>query len=493
MERETVILGSENSLRIAIEWRSDYESNGPVGRTWGDLELWVEDTLVWGSIGVAKKPTGITWSWIDLLEFLANAWPYLANEEQHPIEFANHWDEPPCLGQLWGYAQVRWSHVADEVADREDEALRNFFAVHDFAEALRGAQPPQFLLMRQGELMIASTAKQQWELSYTATMSTLVDLGDSIAERIDTLTDARSTRARERWTLRDSTSFVKQLQIATGRSADELAKIWPTDISAPGANDDRYELRAAARMIARSISDDQLKKVLEFIYRLPKGRPAKLDPLRAEATVALSEINSSDPALQGYILAALLRKNISRQQGKIDPDDILKNWGVEIHKVNYDDLPLDAIAVWALDRTPTVLLNQKGPRARHPSGSRSTLAHEICHILVDTDGALPVVEVLGGAIPHAIEQRANAFAAELLLPQNIVSKEINTSLKFTYLPQERELEVNNVMGRLSAAYGVSHETIAWQIINSKCLEYDLRLIETIKKNYLNSIKSPFSF
>jgi hypothetical protein len=34
---------------------------------------------------------------------------------------------------------------------------------------------------------------------------------------------------------------------------------------------------------------------------------------------------------------------------------------------------------------------------------RFTLAHELCHLLVDRKGSLPVAEVLGGATPNRPE------------------------------------------------------------------------------------------
>lgn len=491
MEREAVILGSSNSIRIAIEWRSNAESDGPIGKTWGDLQLWIGDSLVWGSVSVAERPVGITWSWIDLFEFLANAWPYLANEEQQPIAFTHHKEAPARLSELWGRAQVRWMSVPDDIADREDKLLRDFLAVHDLAEALPGAQPPQLLLMRQGERMIVSSVRQQWELPYMAVMSVLAELCEFIADRIKDLSDDRSRRSIERWNQRDSLSHIKRLQIATGRSEGELRQIWPTDLDATASNEDRYELRAAARMLDKRIPENKQKEILKLIYDLPKGKPLALKPLQDEAEEVIAESGSSDPTLQGYVLATMLRAHFSRLNARVNPDEILQGWGVTIRRLDDKNLLLDAIAVWANDRSPTILLNQNGPRARHLSGTRSTLAHEICHLLLDTDGALPAVEVLGGVIPHAIEQRANAFAAEFLLPRNIAAKYIHKELKYTYQEKERERQVDSVMDQLSDEFGVSHETIAWQIINSDCVADDLKLIERIKNKYLNSIKSPF--
>ena len=64
---DPLVFGEPGALRFILYWRDDYGSAGPVGRTWGDLQLWVDDTLVWGSpYGDAGQPQGVRWSWIDL-------------------------------------------------------------------------------------------------------------------------------------------------------------------------------------------------------------------------------------------------------------------------------------------------------------------------------------------------------------------------------------------------------------------------------------------
>lgn len=69
------------------------------------------------------------------------------------------------------------------------------------------------------------------------------------------------------------------------------------------------------------------------------------------------------------------------------------------------------------NRAPLVLLNENC--ARHAdaegkpmrSGIRFTLAHELCHLLIDRDSGSQLALVSGPWAPKAVEQRANAFAA----------------------------------------------------------------------------------
>ena len=180
--------------------------------------------------------------------------------------------------------------------------------------------------------------------------------------------------------------------------------------------------------------------------------------------------------------------NLSR---RVDPDKILRSWGVEIQEFPIPDSNLDAVAVWGACHTPTILLNPVGPRSRQVKGQRVTLAHEMCHILVDLDGALPVVDVLGlsGNVHRAIEQRANAFAAEFLLPRFEGFNFIKKALNFVYDQAERNTALERAIGELAEVYGLSHETVAWQILNSHSVESKDRPVFEKK---LKSVYDPFN-
>jgi Zn-dependent peptidase ImmA (M78 family) len=51
---------------------------------------------------------------------------------------------------------------------------------------------------------------------------------------------------------------------------------------------------------------------------------------------------------------------------------------------------IDAVACWGPRHGPAVLLNREGRHAHTERGARATLAHEICHLLIDRQGSLPL-------------------------------------------------------------------------------------------------------
>lgn len=488
MERERLSFGADGALRIILEWRDDYEGDGSVGKTWGDLQLWVGDTLVWGQLDSSGQIQGVTWSWIELLEFLGNAWPYLIEEELFPITFDNREDRRKHLGELYGCAKYHWSKLNEQEADEEDALLRDFLAVHDLTEALHGAQPSQLLLLRQGNQMLVATTRQEWTLPFAATMLTLEEFSEAIKEKIAYLRDKRSEAARSRWESRDSMPTAKRVHIATGIDESILNQVWPTSLGT--ANDDLYELKAAARMIGDKLPDNQLKTVLAKIKGLPNGKSLDLGILHQKAARLIEEQRSTDPAMQGRHLALMLREHLNCKTGKVEPKNILINWGVSIQEFKIDNSRLDAIAVWGGKHAPTILLNVEGPRAKVPSGTRSTLAHEICHLLADIDGALPVAEVFGGDVPYVIERRANAFAAELLLPRFVAGAYLTKELKFVHTQDQRVKTTEEVISYLADFYGTSHETTAWQIIRSDSAELTTEVQKALDTR-LKSISDPF--
>ncbi len=483
-----LILGEPGALRCVLHWRDDYGSAGPVGRTWGDLQLWVDDTLVWGNpCAEGGRPQGLRWSWIDLAEFLAVAWPYLEEEETYPITFASQFDMPRHLGELRGRAALQRRRLSAPEAEAQEALVDDFLLVHDLGESLKGAFPPSLLLLREGWRMRVANTAREWRLDFARTMDTLQALAESIVARIEMLDDDRSSLARERWQARSDLDALPRLEAATGLRAEILEQIWPRPLAV--ADPLSYPLKAAARMIGGGLEPATLRALLAEIEAIPDGpAPTALDEPRQLAAEALRDHQDDTPFLQGYRLAQLVREYLRQAEGRLDPEALLRGWGIDLRDRDLGSDRLDAIAVWGQGHRPTVIVNSGGLRSRLPTGRRTTCAHELCHLLVDTDDALPAVEVLGGRVPQPLEQRANAFAAELLLPLDAAGRAVETELAHVHTPDARRQAIEDVLQRLHRDYGVSFETAAWQTKNSGRLA---PLDEDALQPYLRSLWAPF--
>jgi Zn-dependent peptidase ImmA (M78 family) len=108
---------------------------------------------------------------------------------------------------------------------------------------------------------------------------------------------------------------------------------------------------------------------------------------------------------------------------------------------------------------------------------RATYAHELAHLLLDRTTALPLAEVIGGRAVGSTEERARAFAAQLLLPK----EEAGRALASTTDPAQ-------TVRSLQSRYGVSQEIIAWQARNS-----DVQLSAEVHAVLRSFVSRPWRF
>ena len=71
---------------------------------------------------------------------------------------------------------------------------------------------------------------------------------------------------------------------------------------------------------------------------------------------------------------------------------------------------------------PIIFVNRSSNYNQNEKGRRFTMAHELCHILHDQSRARKLPHISGPWASPAIEQRANAFAAWLLMPRRLLSR-----------------------------------------------------------------------
>jgi Zn-dependent peptidase ImmA (M78 family) len=71
---------------------------------------------------------------------------------------------------------------------------------------------------------------------------------------------------------------------------------------------------------------------------------------------------------------------------------------------------------------PAILVNKTSLYNETEPGRRFTLAHELCHVLYDRSRAQRIAHTSGPWAAPGIEKRANAFAAMLLMPRDLVRR-----------------------------------------------------------------------
>jgi Zn-dependent peptidase ImmA (M78 family)/transcriptional regulator with XRE-family HTH domain len=147
--------------------------------------------------------------------------------------------------------------------------------------------------------------------------------------------------------------------------------------------------------------------------------PAALQAGTFPQTGAAADRHES-PAREGYRLASSVRawlRNASDPLGDVGAL-IERRFGVAILVRALSTVRSTAASVRAEDVAGIVLNARDLHRKQNPLLARVHLPHELCHVLFDpSDGGVHiVVDVEADRKAHAAEQRARAFAAELLLP-----------------------------------------------------------------------------
>ena len=98
-----------------------------------------------------------------------------------------------------------------------------------------------------------------------------------------------------------------------------------------------------------------------------------------------------------------------------------------------------------------------------------TLAHELCHLLLDGRHALSAIEVLKARMPAGVEQRAKSFAGEFLLPSHVAAEHWLVADR----PQGRQ-GVEAVVVELTEDLVVTRSVAAWKLEHGAA-SYDVQL------------------
>jgi len=459
-QSEIELSGAPDGLQFAWQPGQDpSRSSSPRGE--GCLCLVLAGEVLWGDEGSAGVPTGVEADWGLFLEHLAGAWPWLTLEEGYPLGFT-----PLSPGKLWRYVEEQSGGV-EGLSDGEYEALVRFEHRHDLAAGLDGIILPRLLVLREGKQCWLECPDRDLAVRrpWAEVHEVLTQMGEALAAHIGTQGKAgedlarfwqdRAERARTKFfALRSGLTDAERGELVT--SADE-AVFWEAD-------DDDSEILAAARMTVGVTGTDVVARVLRNVRDLPPVQTPALDALGDRVQMELASRPSDErPYEIGHAVAGYVREQLGLAMDApfLELEDRLREWGVMVREESFDpEGQVDAVACWGPGHGPAVLLNTvSAGRTVHVGGRRSTLAHELCHLLLDREGSLPLAEVLGGAAPRWVERRANAFAAELLLPREAALDAVKEAF-----------DLETALRDLTQSFCVSQQLAANQIRNAPGFE-----------------------
>jgi hypothetical protein len=432
--------------------------------TTANLQMRVHGSAIWPVLG--EDGVSIEIQIDDLLSQITEFWKPLMLRQVYPL--AANPDRPSLFR-----AEVarRWGEMPSELADQEDDVLTAFEEAHDLSRAFAGQFGlPAFWLMRAGDQMVCESAGRTWRLDYAETRCSLSVIGDAIAARLGGHDEGRWGSLIEAWRARDRGEAASLLAWSTGLSAGTAAKFIaeqllaaPTGV-ADAANDDD-ELRLAARM-AGGLPEAETRRIIELARTVKPVEAPELDALSSAVKAHLSrDFADHAPFAQGEAAASFVREAMGFASVQVvDIFALVSSLGAPVHCIDAAPPTLDGLAVWGPKHGPGALINQASRRIANRgrpesnTGARVTLAHELCHLLIDRGQALSAVDVLGGRMPRSVERRAKAFAGEFLLPGRVAAD--------IWLARDQptaQKELTAFLDRLARRYGVTRTVAAWKL------------------------------
>ncbi len=434
------LIGNPDGLQFALT----LSFADKMGLGWGEGMVFLAGESVWFAEGPEGQEIPLSWTWADLLAFLGRWWPWLVLEEDYPLPL-----QPLYPAFFLREAERRWLELPDDQAEEEEDVVHRFIARHDLAEAFKGLFLPSLFMLRQGKTChISAGARHTRIRPWFEVQNTLEEVAETIAAAVLTSSNPRARQALELWKQREKNLTEKELYLTTGLSSDARNRL-------PGIDWRSAEIRAVARMSSGAVVAADQEELLTRIAAVPRRETPELD--RLSALIRAEFLETGPPHQQGYWAAARLRQELGTNEQKvIEPREYLEQWGVLIEVFERESCPVEAVTAWGERHGPVIIVNHAASsRAGHEYGQRATMAHELAHLILDREGAMPAGEVLGGRTPEYPEKRARAFAAEFLLPR----KTAETAVR-------RHASLEEAAQYLQKTYRVSTELLAWQINNS---------------------------
>jgi hypothetical protein len=452
-------MGKE-ALKFSLEWA---KSNGYSDRlTTAALNVSAGGKTIWPVEGAGHISLEIQAD--DLLSHLTEFWKPLILRQTYPIA-----TQPARPSLLRAEAEKRWGSTPTEVAVREDAQISAFEEAHDLSRSFAGQfDLPPLWLVREADRVLVETRSGLHMVPFEAACDALIKTGDEIATRFEASHADRWSGLVRAWRARDLgepavlLAWAASLDQDVARTFAEEGILTAPESVAEAANDND-ELRVAARM-ASALPPQQIRQIIQLVSSFPKSAAPKLDDLTYRTAEHIDRYFSNHrPYEQGEAVANFVRKQVNLASMQFfDIFALVESLSVSLNLKAVEPRTLFALAVWGSRHGPAVLLNENGLTyrgdIRRSSVARVTLAHELCHLLLDRSHTLSAVEVLHSRMPLDIESRAKAFAGELLLPGRAAA-----DIWFRAKGPRSTDELDVLLRMLCRNYGVTKSVAAWKL------------------------------
>ncbi|MEN2991005.1 ImmA/IrrE family metallo-endopeptidase [Tistrella sp. BH-R2-4] len=449
---ELACFGDPARFEIAVGWTDDPEPRArrPAHGGWstGVLRLTVGNHVLTRHDYTGGDLNEVHWYLLPVFEWLATNWVFLLHEERFawrendggPAAIASFRAlrrlidaQSPSERVEYAEAQTWWSRHALRAADSSalfpDVVVRRLI---DDIEISWTARQPAYapdgfrfaLAPGVATLPVDDVARPLWEALAWAISSppagldeddrrSLADLGQKI-DQLQAFTSPelersylppslfeRLTTARRQIRLDDQSVRMHGIPV--------LERIDDAVLMFGGANPD--------------IGAADARRLMTLLAHQRGGRDAAALAELVDTKIGLPV---AAPFQEGYDLAEdLLEKlDLPDEAAFVDVRSIVSGLGIHVLDEKLDTPSIRGVAIAGTEYCPAILVNLASPFNAVEVGRRFTLAHELFHVLFDRERAKRVSHTSGPWAPPGVEKRANAFAAMLLMPRDMVRRSL---------------------------------------------------------------------
>jgi Zn-dependent peptidase ImmA (M78 family) len=458
-------LGNTTRFALLIAFEDDPDDGAGATRemaaSWGAFQIWVRGQNLCAHTEEGETVTSVHWYLLPMLEWIAENWQPLLHEEKLPVRNAAD-DASEALyctalpavtmaedaARSWETNWYAWRSRHALEACREgglfpDVVFRRF---RDRVEVSWGeaqlAGAPQdfkFLSSRGVERLVPNDVAAPLfnvlqsavqfladEFSASARLKSLVQRVEMIRSVSNDERLAWMVGLGQTWSeMRGNWNLLRKQVSKIPNAANALWENLHGDLVAEGSCQVALMFGSSAPML-------QMEDVLQLAQRgieqyVPSGHvePRSLTRLVREQFVPLDRRVAFE---DGYRLAEeflqLFKVDLENSE-QVDVEAILRRLKIDVDNLKLRDSGIRAIAMAGPHHRTAIMVNTNNIFNSGSAGRRFTLAHELCHILHDRDVGRELSLISGPWAPLAIERRANAFAAMLLMPVLLVKRAIS--------------------------------------------------------------------
>ncbi|WP_419944347.1 ImmA/IrrE family metallo-endopeptidase [Candidatus Poriferisodalis sp.] len=449
------LFGEPSSFALKIAFHHDPDegvaASPEMAASWGAFQIWVRDVNLCAHVDEGETLQFCHWYLLPLLEWLTENWDALLHEERHPTAIRPATTAAE-VGSIASALSLSSTGFRGELATQE--ACFAWQQRHALRTARNGGIFPDVYLRRfRNQVEVSWKASQlagAEGVGFTATEGVVRDELDAVAAALhDMLESASEWLYAQVPESQRCESLVKSVRALRQPKRSEERAAWLA-----GFGDVRKEMVTRWRALRDRIGDLGSSHAVDAVFGrrasngiVLEGSLAPLlfgsasptiteDDAVSLATLLLESYEESPddgladlvcdepidvtqrPWQQGYDLAEELLDELGSEfaASSSSLNAWLADWRIRVGEITLDDPELRAVSFVSAHHAPRIVVNRSHWSARMPQARRFTLAHELCHLLHDRSVGASLAVASGPWAPLSIEQRANAFAAWLLMP-----------------------------------------------------------------------------